>query len=72
MLSRIIESIQLAFSWPGSVPDVKANERFIIGKVIRRFSHGNVRLQRGDFSTKEDIDQEYEKIKSLNFDRCEQ
>lgn len=71
MLNRILESIRLAFSWPGPIPDIKASEKSIIKKVVRHFSHGNVRLQRGEYSTREDIDQEYERIKSLNFDGCD-
>ena len=36
--------------------------------IVMRLSSGNIRLQRGEYVTKEDLDKQYERVKALNFD----
>ena len=37
-------------------------------RIVSRLSSGNIRLQQGQFSTREDIDEQYERVKSRNAD----
>ena len=37
-------------------------------RIVRRLSSGDIRLQRGEYVTREDIEEQYERVKSFNFD----
>ena len=43
------------------------SKRTIAKSVVRRAATGNVRLQLGNFVTKEDLDQQYERVTSYRF-----
>ena len=49
-----------------AVPAV-ADKDDIARNVVKRTSTGNVRLQLGAFVTKQDLDSEYERLKSYRF-----
>ena len=66
----ILSAIRFAFrrpSSPLSADEFDKLEREIDRNVVIRFSTGNIRLQRGEYSTEEDVDREYEQVKSLKF-----
>ena len=65
---NIVRAIKLAFSAPAAPGNAKALEREIDRRIVSRLSTGNVRLQMGLFSTREDIDEERKKARSYNFD----
>ena len=60
--------ITLALSKPQKPRDPHAsyNPEAIRGIVSSR-SHGNVRLQSGKFYTKNDVDEQYERVRKFNF-----
>ena len=49
-----------------SSPD--ESKRAIAKDVVQRTATGNVRLQLGSFVTKEDLNRQYERLKSYRFD----
>ena len=58
-----------AFRAPKPVQSsTEESKRTIAKGVVRRAATGNVRLQLGNFVTKEDLDQQYERVKSYRFD----
>ena len=65
---NIARVIELVFSGPAAPGNAKAVERESDRRIVSRLSTGNVRLQMGLFSTREDIDEERKKARSYNFD----
>ena len=65
---KILEAIKLAFSGPTMPRHSKEAERETDRRIVSRLATGNVRLQMGLFSTREEIDEERKKVKSYNFD----
>ena len=68
-MRNLMKSVRIAFRSPRG-PDFQMSddsERAIARRVVSKISTGNVRLQRGQYTTKEDIDREYERVKSHNF-----
>lgn len=65
---RLIRYLCSSFAREPDVP-VRDDEsrREAERRVVSRFATGNIRLQRGEYSTREDIDRVYEKIKSASF-----
>ena len=39
-----------------------------VRQVVSRVARGNIRLQRGEFDTRADVEAQYEKIKDFEFD----
>lgn len=68
-MKNLFKSVRMAFRAPrgpaSPMPD--ASERAIARRVVRTTSTGNVRLQRGQYVMREDVDREYERVKSYNF-----
>jgi hypothetical protein len=64
---RLVQLFRSAFA-PSPSPPVHDAEtrRAVARRVVRRFSTGNIRLQRGEYLTREDVDKQLEKIKSLD------
>ena len=57
-----------AFRAPKSIQSsAEESKRTIARSVVRRAATGNVRLQLGNFVTKEDLDRQYERVKSYSF-----
>ena len=66
----ILSVIRFVFRRPPSpLSDAELDrfEREIDRKVVMRFSTGSIRLQRGEYVTQDDVDKEYERIKTLKF-----
>lgn len=58
-----------AFRAPKSIESsTEESKRAIARGVVRRVATGNVRLQLGNFATKEDLDRQYERVKRYSFD----
>lgn len=66
MINRLLRFIQLSL-WIPTIPSSESRKEEIAKKVVRRFSHGNIRLQRGEFCTEDDIKERYDRIKSFDF-----
>ena len=65
----MIRNLIDAFRTPDRQPSpTEESRRQIAKRVVRRVSTGNVRLQRGEFATKEDLDRQYERVVALSFD----
>ena len=68
-MKNLFKSVRMAFRAPrgpaSPMPD--ASERAIARRVVRTTSTGNVRLQRGQYVMREDVNREYERVKSYNF-----
>ena len=66
----IISTIRLVLRRPSSPlsdDELARIEREMDRRIVIRFSTGSIRLQRGEYFTEEDVDREYERIKSLKF-----
>ena len=66
----ILSAIRFAFRRPPSPlsdAELDRSEREIDRKIVMRFSTGDARLQRGEYVTQDDVDREYERIKTLKF-----
>ena len=68
IMRYIVRSIQLAFYNPKVPTRTEEDRRLADRRIVRRLSNGNILLQRGEYVTREDLDKEYERVKSLNFD----
>ena len=70
MVMSILSAIRFAFrraSSPLSDAELDRFEREMDRKIVMRFSSGSTRLQRGKYVTQDDVDKEYERIKTLKF-----
>lgn len=63
----LLEKFKSAFSSPIKPSDTKVRARNAIRLIVAKRSHGNLRLQKGKYYTKKDIDQQYAKIKPKRF-----
>ncbi len=66
----ILSTIRFAFRRPASPlsdTEFAKLERDIDKSIVTRLSTGNIRLQRGEYLTEEDVAKEYERIKDLKF-----
>lgn len=70
-ITRVLNFLLLAFERePRDFPTMRQEEearREDDISVVRKFSSGNIRLQQGDFDTKEDLEREYERITKIRF-----
>ena len=58
-----------AFRAPDRQPSpTDESKRRIARSVVQRVATGNVRLQRGEFATKADLDRQYERAVAVNFE----
>ena len=58
-----------AFRAPERQPSpTDESRRRIARNTVRRVTTGNVRLQRGEFATKEELDRQYERVVAMHFD----
>ena len=68
MKKRLIEAMRVAFRAPAQPPpQTEESKQHLDRRVVKRLASGNIRLQRGEYSTREDIDREYERVKSHTF-----
>lgn len=49
-------------------PPTDESKRRIARSVVQRVATGNVRLQRGEFATKEELDRQYERVVAVSFE----
>lgn len=61
---KVFGLFTLLFSAP-SAPKDKAYER--MHRLVASRSHGNIRLQSGEFYTKRDVDVKYDRYKNVRF-----
>ena len=64
----LMRFIRLALHSPKVTTRTEEDRRLADRRVVSRLSSGNVRLQRGEYVTREDIEEQYERVKSFNFD----
>ena len=65
----MIQNLIDAFRAPDRQPSpTDESRRWIARRVVQRTAIGNVRLQRGEFATKEDLDRQYERVVAASFD----
>ena len=64
----MLEKIKLAFGQP-SAPEAihSASQAEAVRKIVMSRSHGNVRLQRGQYYTKKDVDERRAEIRKIKF-----
>lgn len=63
----MFEMFKFAFRSPRLPSDSEAKVRGALKSVVAQRSHGNVRLQKGKYYTKEDTSAEYEQLKNRKF-----
>ena len=67
MLKRFIRAIRLALDSPEITTRSEKDKREAVRRIVMRRSRGNIRLQRGRYATRKDLDERYERVKALNF-----
>ena len=60
--------IRLTLHSPKLVTRTEEDRRLADRRVVSRLSRGDIRLQRGEYVTREEIEEQYERVKSFNFD----
>ena len=65
---NLMRFIRLTLHSPKVVTRTEADRRLADRRVVSRLSRGNIRLQRGEYVTREEIEEQYERVKSFNFD----
>ena len=64
----LMRFIRLALHSPKVTTRTEEDRRLADRRIVSRLSSGNIRLQRGEYVTREDIEEQYERVKSFNFD----
>ena len=64
---NILNAIRLALWSPKLPGDPEKAKRESTRRIVRRLARGNVRLQQGKFSTREDLDERRRRAKSYDF-----
>lgn len=64
----LMRFIRLALHSPKVTTRTEGDRRLVDRRIVSRLSSGNIRLQRGEYVTREDIEEQYERVKSFNFD----
>ncbi len=64
----LMRFIRLALHSPKVTTRTEEDSRLADRRIVSRLSSGNIRLQRGEYVTREDIEEQYERVKSFNFD----
>lgn len=65
---NLMRLIRLTLHSPKVRTRTEEDRRLADRRIVRRLSSGNIRLQRGEYVTREDIEEQYERVKSFNFD----
>lgn len=65
---NLMRFIRLALHSPKVTTRTEEDRRLADRRIVRRLSSGDIRLQRGEYVTREDIEEQYERVKSFNFD----
>lgn len=64
----LMRLIRLALHSPKVTTRTEEDRRLADRRIVSRLSSGNIRLQRGEYVTREDIEEQYERVKSFDFD----
>ena len=64
----LMRFIRLVLHSPKVTTRTEEDKRLADRRIVSRLSSGNIRLQRGEYVTREDIEEQYERVKSFNFD----
>ena len=69
-MKKLLTSVRMAFRSPTRPTFTFSDDskRQVARRTVARVATGNVRLQNGQYATKDDIDRKYERVKSANFD----
>ena len=65
---RLMRFIRLALHSPKVTTRTEEDRHLADRRIVSRLSSGNIRLQRGEYVTRKDIEEQYERVKSFNFD----
>ena len=65
---NLMRLIRLTLHSPKVTTRTEEDRRLADRRVVRRLSRGDIRLQRGEYITREEIEEQYERVKSFNFD----
>lgn len=70
MLKTLIEAVRIAFEAPVDHSPVSLEEsrRQSDRRIVRRLATGDMHLKLGQYVTREDLDREYERVKTYRFD----
>lgn len=64
---NILRAIALAFSRPSLPENPEETGRESDRRIVSRFARGNIRLQQGKFSTREELDERRRQVKAYDF-----
>lgn len=65
---NLMRFIRLALHSPKVTTRTEEDRRLADRRIVSLLSSGDIRLQRGEYVTREDIEEQYERVKSFNFD----
>ena len=65
---NLMRLLRLALHSPKVTTRTEEDRRLADRRVVSRLSRGDIRLQRGEYVTREEIEEQYERVKSFNFD----
>ena len=67
---HLMRHLRLALHSPSTSQSKEAGEarEGAVKQVVSRVARGNIRLQRGEYDTKADIEAQYERIKDFEFE----
>lgn len=67
---HLMRRLRLALHSPSPNRSKEAGEagKGAVKQVVGRVARGNIRLQRGEYDTKADIEAQYERIKDVEFE----
>jgi len=63
-----IRRVWLAFIAPTVPTHVEEAKQRSDRRIVSAHSNGNIRLQKGQYSTKKEIDRQYERVRNHNFE----
>ena len=66
-MRTLLDRVRATLRTLGPIPNRDESSRQAAGEVVRDMATGNVHLQHGDYATRQDIDRQYESVKSYNF-----
>ncbi len=64
---NLVKRLELIFSKPNLPRDVEARKRASVRSIVGATSHGNIRLQWGQYYTQKDVDEKYERLTKTSF-----
>lgn len=64
---NILNMIRLAFWRPKLPEDPEKAKRASVRRIVSRLARGNVRLRRGQYVTREDLERQRERVISCDF-----